>query len=496
MEFIRVYCYLTTVRKNKLMKGINFKTSASKILIFSFLGLFIFSQLSFGQDFAWKVFRKENIAQEPFKTGNTAPWSQSTISTFNGYQYVSYYTISEEHCAARRKLPDGNWEYFCFDDYTFTSKLLDGDGHNNTVLGISPDDGTIHIAFDHHVNPLHYRVSNKNAALNPENTNWEPALFSEVTSVLGKKDVTSVTYPRFFKTPSGGLQLVYRSAGSGNGKSHLHEYTADSGWKYIGQFITSQGFWADPNHDYTSNSRNAYFNGLTYDHNGRLHATWCWRESASHNTSNNHDLMYVYSDDLGRTWRNNAGTQVGETGSTQIGVNTEGITVWNISRGRSYINQCTQAVDSEGRIHVVSIFMPPDGPDGEGYSDPNSEYYHFVRMNDGEWKMNATGFKRDRRPKLVIDKHDNAFLLVKHTRVIAATAISGWTDWSEVFSDEVGSGDPTVDYSRWEEDGILSIWAHELRAADYKITDSATSISPESKPRGLLKVTPETVYKY
>lgn len=445
------------------------KTIISKKLFFSGIGLFAISTLSFSQDFTWEIQKKENIDQEPFKTGNCAAWSQSTISTFNGYQYVSYYNVSEQHCAARRKLPNGKWEWFCFEDYTLSSRLLGGDGHNNTVLGICPGDGTIHLAFDHHVQPLHYRISAKNAALDPENTKWEPGLFSEVTSILGENNVATVTYPRFFETPGGNLQLVYRRKGSGNGTSHFHEYTAESGWKYIGQFITSQGYWEDANHDYTSNSRNAYFNGLTYDHNGRLHVTWCWRESASHNTSNNHDLMYVYSDDSGRTWCNNAGKKVGETGELQIGVNTEGITVWNISRCRSYINQMTQDVDSEGRIHVVTWFMPPDGPDGDEYSDPNAQYYHFVRMNDGEWKMNPTGFKRDKRPKLLIDKHDNTFLLVNHTRVLAATSRSDWTDWKELFSDDVGGGEPTVDYSRWEKEGVLSIWTHELRAADYKI---------------------------
>lgn len=459
---------------------------------YSGLSVFISCTLLFGQDFTWEILKKENINQKPFVTGNVSAWSQSAISTFKGWQYVTYYVISEQLCAGRRKLPDGKWEHFCFEDYVFSRRLLKPDGHNNTVLGICPNDGTIHLTFDHHAGPLNYRISKKNVALNPEGITWGPELFGPVTSILGDLEVTSVTYPRLFQTPLGALQLVYRSGQSGNGTSHFHEYTADNGWEYIGQFTESQGVWDDPYHGLPSNKRSAYFNRLEYDRTGRLHVSWCWRETSSPNSSqSNRDLMYVYSDDYGRTWRNNAGKQVGETGGTQIGVSTEGVIVWNIPRWRSYINQMTQAVDSEGRIHVVVWFLPPDKPDVEDYKDRNAEYYHFVRLKNGEWKMTPTGFKRDSRPKLLLDKYENAFLVVNQTRILSATARSGWTDWKEFFSDKVSSGDPAVDYSRWEEEGILSLWTHELRATDYKITANPAGLKTQKKSKGLLQVTRE-----
>jgi hypothetical protein len=56
---------------------------------------------------------------------------------------------------------------------------------------------------------------------------------------------------------------------------------------------------------------NAYPQGLAF-HNGRLHLTWCWRDTPVASTC--HDLCYAYSDDVGRTWFNNEGQAIAETG--------------------------------------------------------------------------------------------------------------------------------------------------------------------------------------
>ena len=95
---------------------------------------------------------------------NGKSFQQDALVSHNGYQYVGYYDADRHVCLARRKLPDGPWAIIRFGDYDFKSN----DAHNTISLGICPKDGTIHMAFDHHVHPLHYRVSQKGVATDPE----------------------------------------------------------------------------------------------------------------------------------------------------------------------------------------------------------------------------------------------------------------------------------------------------------------------------------------
>lgn len=44
-------------------------------------------------------------------------------------------------------------------------------------LGVSHGDGTLHIGFDQHDNPLHYRVSKAGVATNPGKVKWTSDIF-------------------------------------------------------------------------------------------------------------------------------------------------------------------------------------------------------------------------------------------------------------------------------------------------------------------------------
>ena len=86
---------------------------------------------------------------------NGLSFQQDAVTTHAGWQYVGYYDASRRVCLAQRKLPDDAWQHLRFPDYDFRSD----DAHNTISLGLCPKDGTIHLAFDHHGHPLHYRVS-------------------------------------------------------------------------------------------------------------------------------------------------------------------------------------------------------------------------------------------------------------------------------------------------------------------------------------------------
>ena len=220
---------------------------------------------------------------------NGKSFQQDAIVSHNGYQYVGYYGGDRDVCLARRKLPSGKWEILRFQDYNFKSN----DAHNTISIGICPKDGTIHVAFDHHVNPLHYRRSKRDVATKPDTVKWEASLFGPIISKLEKDKPRSVTYPRFLQTPDGGLQFCYRRGGSGHGDRMLADYNHATGkWQNIRQIDSGKGLFEDALSK--SKSRCSYPNGYTYGPDGKLHTTWVWRE---HSQGSNHDLIYVYRAD-------------------------------------------------------------------------------------------------------------------------------------------------------------------------------------------------------
>ena len=103
-------------------------------------------------------------------------YQQEALVTYKGWQYATYYNANRKLCVARRELPSGTWWNIVFLDYTY----LGDDNHNVPVIEISPKDGTIHLAFDHHGDLLHYRVSATNAANDPSGITWEASLFGPV----------------------------------------------------------------------------------------------------------------------------------------------------------------------------------------------------------------------------------------------------------------------------------------------------------------------------
>jgi hypothetical protein len=123
---------------------------------------------------------------------NGRTYQRLPLTTYGGYQYATYFNGDRRVCLGRRKLPDGAWEVIEFNDYSIPGH----DAHNVATVGICPKDGTIHLAFDHHTDPLNYRVSQQDFATNPKSVTWSTALFGSITDQLeGEGQLSSVTYP-------------------------------------------------------------------------------------------------------------------------------------------------------------------------------------------------------------------------------------------------------------------------------------------------------------
>ncbi|WP_157181144.1 BNR repeat-containing protein [Actinopolymorpha alba] len=409
-----------------------------------------------------------NLSQGQFGTTfNGQTYQIDALATLNDWQYATYVDSMGRVCVARRQLPDGDWDSLSFDDYVIDHT----DVHNVPVLGICPSDGTIHLAFDHHNSPLHYRVSQPGVATSPESIAWSTDLFGPITSELVRGvELTKLTYPIFVTMPDGALQLYYRIGMSGDGDTHLAEYRPDAdGWKILGAFVSGQGRFVD------STSRNAYHNGFDFDTAGRLHTTWVWRESI--NLLSNHDLQYAYSDDSGHTWRNREGTRVGVTGQEPMHLHSRGITVRPIPYGWGMMNQVTQTLDDRGRIHVVLWQQPPTA--AEASADLGTwRYVHYWGDDRGTWHQHQLPYF-GRKPTVLAGGDDLILVFTKSSDpdyhgkdsggplyVIAAASADEWSTWREIYrSTDTFVGEPRVDRHRWQASGVLSIYAQQAPTA-------------------------------
>ena len=422
----------------------------------------------------------------------TAPYGRSingvsfqtdNIVTVDGYQYATWYRASgwnqEDLMLARRDLAGTTWEVFD------TGKELNNgdnnwDAHCVSSIGISGD-GRVHVAWDMHNNTLRY-MNTATGVTSPGGT-WDASILNAERSSLniGGTTFPDVTYPRYITKPSGDMILTFRIGSSGNGNMYFATYDAGTGlWDTPHQIIngTNSIWYHDPVN--WSDNRNAYLNGLSVGPDGNLHVTWTWREEAT--GGSNHDICYAYSDDGGDTWRNNDGTVVGTVGSP-IDLNSPDITVVSMDRTNTLMNQQTQAVDGDGRVHTIMWHADDAHANSvSGFTAAPAAYFHYFRdPTTGVWTRRElpTDHPVGSRPDMAYDQDGNVYVaylspgagdgvgvLDYYTDgdliIAGATKAANYTDWSILVDDTRDfASEPFIDQNRLLEDGILSVFVQE-----------------------------------
>lgn len=385
-------------------------------------------------------------------------FQQDALVSYNGYQYTVYYNATRNVCISRRKLPSGDWK-----EVIIPFRNTDDDPHDVISIGICKNDGTIHLAYDHHNTTLQYCRSVIGMANDTENIEWKTSNFGANTSQLeAGVTVPDVTYPRFINKPDGNMLFECRYKDSGDGDSYLREYDGlTHTWSLVGRYV--QGMDATPN-------ACAYINRMDYDLNGRLHVSWCWRDD--YGGGSNHDIFYGCSDDHGRTWKDTNGStvatteKINPTDSRTSGVcmrqGISSLRIATIPFNKGYINQETQATDSKGRVHIVSSYMV-DGTDSNWASSrTKAVLHHRFRDADGTWhhnliKNNGSNVNSYCRVQIAIDKFDNAYVVAKGAEVYSATSANDYSDWGLLSNTDLGRfcSEPQIDQKIISE-GILS----------------------------------------
>ncbi|MFI8089891.1 BNR repeat-containing protein [Streptomyces sp. NPDC086080] len=399
---------------------------------------------------------------------NNNAFQKNGLLTYQAHQYAVWYTADRDAVVGRRALGVSRW-----DAVRVGHSLRYDDSHNVICMGVSRTDGRLHLVMDSHSDGFTCVKSVAGLLDDPTGTGWTPNRFGVPRSTLDGLALTPrFTYPQFVATPEGGLQLSYRAGVSGDGRNALAEYDGIR-WTGLGEWTSSTGTYTSAYG--SSTARNMYLHGIDYDRRGRLHAFFTWREQNDAvlrrgGGLTNHDTGYVYSDDLGRTWRNDAGTVVGRTGtSDRVRVTDSGLVVDPLAPDHSLMNQESQFTDSDGRPHAIISYVP--GHFGRGTGDhvadrtANGRAFHVRRTAAGGWRKTEIPFplNSSQRTKLVLDRYDNAYAVLPHGRVAGASAVSGHTDWRLLYDGDGlnAFGEVVIDETRVAQDGVLSFMYQE-----------------------------------
>ena len=234
---------------------------------------------------------------------------------------------------------------------------------------------------------------------------------------------------------------MYRSGGSGNGRTVIAQYDSDSAlWAVSSGFLFgSEGVYEPWD---SSDSRNAYPHDILFDDRNRLHVTWVFRETGR-SWASNHDLHYAFSDDFGRTWMNNDGKQIADLSQDDaIILNDPGIVVRDVPVYSWVMNTCPMALDSRNQPHVVLYKLPGTfNPDTLEHGPPDDilkqlRFFHYWRDVGGTWHSTGPLDLPDsltiKRPDMIIDQFDNIIFTWpsnKGFRSYVAHAKDQWQNW-------------------------------------------------------------------
>jgi hypothetical protein len=389
--------------------------------------------------------------------GDVHWWNQGSMDrekvlTYNGYQYSIYWdapdAAGDVHLAIhRRKLGTTTQE-----TRILPSVLsVPTDPHNTCTLGISPNDGRLHVSWVVHNQPQNYAMSNAGCL---SATNFSQCSFPDPFGRMSGNGIENrVTYPAFVNDPSTGkLFYIFRSGSGSKGSLYLYEYNDGGVWNMTGGtgkvVDGNSGTYDDdgPGPLAPSTSRGPYIDALRIDRLGRMHLTWTFREAISVSATDGydygilqHDIDYIYSEDYGVTWKNNAGTTVADltvNDAVTIADATPGapnnVVAVRIPAGMGRSNIARMELDSNNQPHIVMHVW--DAPViktqlQDAMRDTNLRQKHFWRTSDTVWHESwvepaTTKSQCGVMGSLMFDRADNAYYVYMVSQL-------GWVPWND-----------------------------------------------------------------
>lgn len=387
----------------------------------------------------------------------------STLLTAGEYQYAAFYAADTHLVLARRALKDEHWEIL---KSQYTGNVADA--HNTVSIAVDGE-GFLHVAWDHHANPLNYCRSIKPGSL-------ELGPKTKMTGLLEE----TVTYPLFFNHPDGGLLFLYRDGRSGKGNVVLNRYDLKTHqWRQVHEnLIDGEG------------ARSAYL-AATLDAKGAMHLAWNWRDTPD--VSTNHDLCYAKSLDGGQTWTTARGASLTlpiTAASAEYAL--------RIPQMSTMMNPPSLAADAAGHPLIVTYWAP---------AGTHVPQFHLVRFDGTQWSVSSitqrtrpfglagTSTKRPpiSRAAVFAGKKEAGIIYrddERGGRIILSLCDdlndSRWHE-TELTTDSVDAWEPSIDTAQWRRFNQIHLLVQKVHQLDGNDRAPATG---SAAPVSILMWTP------
>ena len=388
---------------------------------------------------------------------NTVIFRKNSLVTFRDTQYIAWYNNDRFVVLGKRKLGTAKWQL-----HKTQYKGNAADAHN-TISIMVDGEGFLHIAWDHHNNPLNY-----SKGIYPGSLELTKRL--TMTGSFEKK----VSYPEFYKMPGGNLLFFYRDGGSGNGNLVINKYDV----------TTKQWASVQTNLVDGEGKRNAYWQACT-DATGTLHISWVWRESPD--VASNHDICYARSVDGGKTWEKSTGEKY------TLPINAASAEyICSIPQRSELINQTSMVADKAGHPFIATYYKE------QGDSIPQ---YHVIYKMGNTWKVENLRFRKTSfslsgagtkripisRPQILswmAGKRLKVAVIFRDSErgdkpsvALSNNMKKGKWQISDLTQQSLGSWEPTYDTELWKEQGLLHLFIQNVVQADAE-GNSATPAQP------------------
>jgi hypothetical protein len=374
---------------------------------------------------------------------NAVVFRTSSVASHGETQYAAYYDDSAHVVLAKRRFGSARWTV---ERTAFTNDVTDA--HNAIAIAVDGR-GVLHVAWAEHNRGLHYARATAAGSLT----------LGRAERMTGRREAR-VTYPQFYTLPGGDLLFVYRDGQSGSGDVLLNRYDVRRGaWRALHHpLVAGEG------------QRNAYPNQLAVDARGGWHMSWVWRESPD--VASNHDVMYAYSPDEGRSWR----TAAGAAYALPITASTAEI-AWRVPPGSELINQTSMTVDTAGHP-LIATYWRDAGADVPQlrlvWHDGARWRVSQVGARTLPFRLAGGGTKRIplSRPQVLAGRTGVLVLYRDAERgggiTVARSRDASHERWTlqELLASPVGQWEPTYDLARWREHGTLSLFVQRVGQGD------------------------------
>lgn len=367
---------------------------------------------------------------------NAVVFRQNSVVTHGEEQYTAYYDAEGRMVLAKRRLGSDRWEVL-----TTPYRGNVADAHNAISIAVDGR-GFLHVSWDHHGQPINYARGVAPGSLE----------LGARLSMTGREE-SRVTYPQFFTLAGGDLLFLYRQGASGRGNVMLNRYDVSTGsWRAVQHpLIDGEG------------ERNGYANPLAVDSRGGWHISWTWRETPD--VATNHDVLYAYSPDDGRTWQ----TSSGKAYPLPITASVAEV-AREVPQGSELINQTSMTVDEAGRPLIATYWRPT------GTEVPQ---YHLVWRDASGWRTSQVGERRTpfrlsgggtrripiSRPQVVAGAGDRVYVVFRDEERGGGISVAVSEDpdrarwrYVELLRDPVGLWEPSYDPELWRRERRLHLF--------------------------------------